>query len=214
MVREYFAVPLVAGLLVTVANAATLTTPSDSLANVLKQRAQHVFDLADKDHDDRLDPAEQSDAVTRMQKAFSLLSQANTLGGPRIPPKITEPQPADPDHLTASEFIPLFLARAARYDAQLRARRFAQSHPPAKPKAVAMAVASTSYANRQSSSDRPDRSNRHDRDDRPSHHFHHQSASGGSSGFNQWSGGQMSREDHRSEKHSGKHDGGKHHHSK
>lgn len=214
MVRESFSLLLVTGLLVTVANGAAVTTPSESLANVLKQRAQHVFDLSDKDHNDRLDRDEQADSETRMQKAFSLLSQANTLGGPRIPLKITEPQLADPDRMTALEFIQLFQARAARYDAQLRARRYAQNHPPAKPKTVSVAIASTSYANRQSRSDWRDRSEPNDRHDHASHHFHQQSTHRESSGYSQSSGHQAPRGGHHSERHAGKHECVKLHHSK
>ena len=174
MIREWLSVTLLAGV-GTIANAAPNSTPSDSLGNVLKQRAQQVFGLSDKDHDQVLNRDEQANAEKRMQTAFSLLSQANTLAGPRIPATVAEPTPGNSDLLTAQEFIQLFQARAAKYDAQLRAKRFARSHPPAMPKMVPTAFASSNNSNWQNHKDWSDKKDRSDKDDWKAPHFNQQS---------------------------------------
>jgi hypothetical protein len=131
MLREWLTLMLLASLLGTIANAAPpKKAPSESLGNLLKKEAQRLFELADADHDQQLNLDEQKDAVRRTKNAFSHFVQENTLAGPRVPPKVGEPIIVNPERVTEEEFVQLFQARAAEYDAKVRAERIAKKQVP------------------------------------------------------------------------------------
>jgi hypothetical protein len=89
----------------------------------LQRTAEHIFQLADRDKNGTLGPAEQADGDLRAEKALRLLVHDNIIGGPNPLPGVAEPQPADPSAMTRPEFTQHFQALAAGRDATLRAAR-------------------------------------------------------------------------------------------
>lgn len=177
MIRHWLHASLLTGLMASAATAAPKLSSSESLGNVLKQKAQRVFELSDKNHDQVLDREEQADAEQRMGKVFRQLAQEHMLAGPkRVPPPVIEPVPIDPDQLSAPEFSQIFAARAAKFDADLRARRIANNQQPVVPLVVLIPVA-TYYDSRR---DRSYRRDRDDWDDKP-HHSHSRYQTGATS---------------------------------
>lgn len=170
MIRQCCLGSLVAGLIATLAHAAPAPgAASKALGNLLKVKAQRLFELSDQNHDQLLDREEQTDAEQRMEKVFHQLAREQMLGSPkRTPPQVAEFQPIDPERITAAEFEQRVFARAATFDADLRARRLVKYQTPAAPQAV---VVMTSITNRNINRRYPN-----DRDDwytRPHHHPHH-----------------------------------------
>ena len=121
--------------------AETKSVPSESLTNELKKKAQSIFEACDKDQDRTLNSREQAEAEQRVKKTLSTMSTNHVLAGPRIPQPLDEPTLENPDHVTSSEFVQQFQAKAAKFDADLRARRIAKNQNPQTPGAGAGQVA-------------------------------------------------------------------------
>ena len=117
----------------TICIAETKSVPSESLTNELKKKAQSIFEACDKDQDRTLNPREQAEAEQRVKKTLSTMSTNHVLAGPRIPQPVDEPRLLNPDHVTSSEFVQQFHAKAAKFDADLRARRIAKNQSPQTP---------------------------------------------------------------------------------
>ena len=128
--------------------AETKSVPSESLTNELKKKAQSIFEASDKDQDRTLNPREQAEAEQRVKKSLSTMSTNNVLAGPRIPQPVDEPTLMNPDHVTSSEFVQQFHAKAAKFDADLRARRIAKNQIPQTPVAAMGPVAGSTAPQR------------------------------------------------------------------
>ncbi len=125
------------------------TAPSESLGNLLKKDALHIFELADQNKDEGLDQAEQADAAQRTKKAFSRYVSEHTLAGPRVPAKVEEPLIVNMNRMTSDEFIQQFQAHAAIYDAEVRARRITKSHQPVQNHGGSVVAANSKQAEKE-----------------------------------------------------------------
>jgi hypothetical protein len=87
----------------------------------LQYEAEHIFQIADRDKNGTLDPAEQAFGDRWAEECLRKLVHEYFIGG-RIPlPGIAEPQLADPSAMTWPEFRQHFQALAAAKDAAQRA---------------------------------------------------------------------------------------------
>jgi predicted metal-dependent hydrolase len=138
------------GLTTSVVDAAPpKSVTSESLRNFLKKEAQRLFALSDA--------TEQKDAEQRASKAFSSFVEKRELAGPRIPPKVDEPTIVDPDQVTEEEFVQIFQAKAAKHDAEVRARRIAKKEMQIQHELALKMAASQNSPVRESKAQREDR---------------------------------------------------------
>ena len=166
MIRECLTVTLLAGWMGTIANASQpKVSGSESLAVVLKRNAEHVFAMANKNHDQGLDQAERVDAEARMKKTFSHMAEEHVLAGPRTPLQVDDSQQVNPALMTEAEFVQHFQAQAAQYDAEVRSRRLGKVNPAATPHQVAQHFGGSHGSSEKSSGDKSDKGDKPDKED-------------------------------------------------
>jgi hypothetical protein len=129
MIRILLTLCLLAGMgrLAWAANVVHAPGPNSGR---LQRSAEHIFQLADRDKNGTLNPAEQADGDLRAERALRQLVHDNSIGGQFPLPGVAEPQLADPSAMTGPEFTEHFRALAADKDAALRASRVARHQAP------------------------------------------------------------------------------------
>ena len=130
MLRILLTLCLLAGT-TSLARAANVVHPRSPNSGRLQRTAEHIFQLADRDKNGTLNPAEQADGDLRAERALRQLVHENIIGGQIPLPVVAEPQLADPSAMTGPEFRLHFQALAADKDAALRASRVGWYQAPA-----------------------------------------------------------------------------------